>query len=75
MENTMALLNKYCNRLPCDTFTQLSVLKKTAQLPDGNYITSLVLPNNSHLRGLIQGKLFAIKADIRASNLGFLAIF
>ena len=22
MENTMALLNKYCNRLPCDTFTQ-----------------------------------------------------
>ena len=55
MENTMALLNKYCNRLPCDTFTQLSVLKKTVQLPDGKFITSLVLPNNSHLRGLIQG--------------------
>ena len=46
---------KYCNRLPCDTFTQLSVLKKTVQLPNGKFITSLVLPNNSHLRGLIQG--------------------
>ena len=55
LENAMGLLNKYCNRLPCDTFTQLSVLKKTDQLPDGSFQTSLVLPNNSHLRGIIQG--------------------
>jgi len=54
-ENSLGLLNKYCNRLPCDTFTQLSVLKKTDELPDGNFQTTLVLPNNSHLRGVIQG--------------------
>ena len=55
-ENALGLLNKYCNRLPCDTFTQLSVLKKTHELPDGRFQTSLVLPNNSHLRGIIQGE-------------------
>lgn len=56
LENSLGLLNKYCNRLPCDTFTQLSVLKKTDELPCGKFQTSLVLPNNSHLRGIIQGE-------------------
>ena len=37
LDNAMGFLNKYCNRLPCDTFTQLSVLKKTDQLPDGSF--------------------------------------
>ncbi|CBY11646.1 unnamed protein product [Oikopleura dioica] len=55
MQNSLSLLNKYCNRLPCDSFTQLSVLRKTLQLANGKFQTSLVLPNNSHLRGIVVG--------------------
>ena len=43
-------------RLPCDSFTQLSVLRKTLQLANGKFQTSLVLPNNSHLRGIVVGQ-------------------
>ncbi|CAH1964499.1 unnamed protein product [Acanthoscelides obtectus] len=50
LSNSIALLNRYCAKLPSDTFTRLTPTWHEEQLHNGEYICHIRLPINSPLK-------------------------
>nr|XP_053644192.1 endoribonuclease Dicer-like [Cherax quadricarinatus] len=57
MASAIGLLNKYCAKLPSDTFTRLTAMWEIEENEDsiGSYCCRIMLPINSPLKGTIQG--------------------
>ncbi|KAK9890121.1 hypothetical protein WA026_008931 [Henosepilachna vigintioctopunctata] len=52
LSNAVALINKYCAKLPSDTFTKLTPIWSEEEVRDG-YICHIRLPINSPVKGVI----------------------
>ncbi|XP_045623437.1 endoribonuclease Dcr-1 isoform X2 [Procambarus clarkii] len=57
MASAIGLLNKYCAKLPSDTFTRLTAMWEIeeSETNSGKYCCRIMLPINSPLKGTIQG--------------------
>ncbi|KAK3886818.1 hypothetical protein Pcinc_009043 [Petrolisthes cinctipes] len=57
MASAIALLNKYCAKLPSDTFTRLTAMWEVEDRRDEakSYRCQIMLPINSPLKGTVQG--------------------
>lgn len=53
--NSLQLLNRYCLRLPSDTFTKLTPLHKLHETEDKKFYCEVRLPTNSSVREPIKG--------------------
>ncbi|CAM1325416.1 DICER1 (predicted), partial [Pycnogonum litorale] len=60
MSSAISLVNRYCAKLPSDTFTRLTAKCKTKEVksddPDKMYQCSLYLPINSPVKEIVTGK-------------------
>uniref|UniRef100_A0A0K0EYE4 Endoribonuclease dcr-1 (inferred by orthology to a C. elegans protein) n=1 Tax=Strongyloides venezuelensis TaxID=75913 RepID=A0A0K0EYE4_STRVS len=56
LSNAISIVNKYCQKLPCDNFTVLSPTPEIIENDDGTYSCKLLLPANCPYREVIQTK-------------------
>lgn len=56
LSTAIALVNRYCARLPSDVFTRLAVKTKTHRVI-GGYFSELLFPINSPIKEVIKGKI------------------
>ncbi|XP_018495704.1 endoribonuclease Dcr-1 [Galendromus occidentalis] len=59
LSNSIAIINRYCLRLPSDTLTKLAPVFRINKLPDDTYQCVLRLPINSPLKEEIVGEPMA----------------
>nr|CAH7717562.1 unnamed protein product [Callosobruchus chinensis] len=55
LSNSIALLNRYCAKLPSDTFTRLTPTWHEDHLPSGDYVCHIRLPINSPVKHTVIG--------------------
>ncbi|CEF64380.1 Endoribonuclease Dicer [Strongyloides ratti] len=56
LSNAITIINRYCQKLPCDNFTVLSPSPDIIENEDGTYECSLLLPANCPYRNIIRSK-------------------
>eukprot|EP00090_Calanus_glacialis_P013551 TRINITY_DN22218_c0_g1_i1.p1 TRINITY_DN22218_c0_g1~~TRINITY_DN22218_c0_g1_i1.p1 ORF type:complete len:1958 (-),score=615.01 TRINITY_DN22218_c0_g1_i1:364-6237(-) len=67
LSTSVLVLNRYCAKLPSDTFTRLTPSWTVEPSPDGGYYCALFLPINSPLKGLVVGQVMPSAALARRS--------
>ena len=67
LSNAILVLNRYCAKLPSDTFTRLTPSWTVEPASDGGHYCVLFLPINSPLKGLVVGKVMPSAALARRS--------
>jgi len=67
LSTAVLVLNRYCAKLPSDTFTRLTPSWTVEPSPEGGYYCVLFLPINSPLKGLIIGQVMPSGALARRS--------
>lgn len=67
MENAISILNRYCLKLPSDTFTKLSPHFTVSQMENGLFQCQLYLPINSTCRDQIVGEVVEDKLEAKRS--------
>merc|ERR1719470_314543 len=67
LSSAVLVLNRYCAKLPSDTFTRLTPSWTVEPSPDGGYYCALFLPINSPLKGLVAGQVMPSAALARRS--------
>lgn len=61
INNAIAIINKYCMKLPSDSFTKLVPRKVINKLDSGHYVCELTLPINCPIRTQITGRAMSSK--------------
>jgi len=67
LSTSILVLNRYCAKLPSDTFTRLTPSWTVEPASDGGYYCALFLPINSPLKSLVVGQVMSSPALARRS--------